>query len=74
MPTSDVRTALSTAFAKLQADLRNHLRQIARDHDWPDAVLRRHEAELADLQRRFVAGAALYLTDAQPDGGEFRLA
>jgi phage terminase Nu1 subunit (DNA packaging protein) len=73
-PTSEVRVALSTAFAKLQGDLRTFLRQLARDHDWPDAVLRRHEAELADLQRRFVTGAAHYLGDQTPaDAREFRL-
>ena len=75
VPTSDVRVALSTAFAKLQADLRSFLRQIGRDHDWPDAVLRRHEAELADLQRGFVASAGMYLAEQDAaDPKEFHLA
>ena len=54
-PTSEVRQALTAAFACLQRDLRSFLRALAREHHWPDAVLRRHEAELAHLQRVYVA-------------------
>jgi phage terminase Nu1 subunit (DNA packaging protein) len=54
-PTSEVRQALTAAFACLQRDLRSFLRALAREHHWPDAVLRRHEAELARMQRAYVA-------------------
>lgn len=64
VPTTEVRTALNTAFTKLGADLRSFLRQVAREHAWPDAVLRRHEAELAETQARFVRDAAHYLTES----------
>ena len=76
-PTTEVRTALNTAFTKLSADLRTFLRQVSREHGWPDAVLRRHEAELAETQTRFVRDAAHYLTDTPPPhgpDGQLRLA
>jgi phage terminase Nu1 subunit (DNA packaging protein) len=73
VPTTEVRQALTTAFARLNKDFTAFLRGLAREHSWPEPILRRHEAELADAQRRFVAQAADYLTDHPDDVQQRRL-
>jgi len=44
----------SSAFATLSRDTGVFLRRLAREQDWPDAVLRKAEADLADVQRKSV--------------------
>jgi len=64
-----VRVALTAAFAQLQRDPQTLLRMLAREHDWPGAVLRRHVAELADVQH---AGVAAIRAELEDDGGSSR--
>ena len=56
----------SSAFATLSRDTSMFLRRLAREQDWPEAVLRKAEADLADMQRKSVT-AVLDTLKQEPD-------
>ena len=73
VPTSDVRMALTTAFAKLARFQAAMLTQLARKHGWSDAQLRDARALMAEGQRAFVRDAADFAPDEPEDDAHLAL-